>query len=86
MKMLPLYADDHFTFHFADDRLIPRFHLEGMAPGRWIEVFRLDSLTGARGERLATAAVGDAGWVELTEPLIVRAGDTFVAVPSSAPG
>ena len=26
--MLPLYHDPHFTFRFADDRLIPRFHLE----------------------------------------------------------
>ncbi len=25
--MLPLYRDPHDTFRFADDRLIPRFHL-----------------------------------------------------------
>ena len=29
-RMLPLYEDPHFTFRFADDRLIPRFHLEGV--------------------------------------------------------
>jgi hypothetical protein len=28
--MLPLYEDPHFTFRFADDRIIPRFHLEGI--------------------------------------------------------
>ena len=28
--MLPLYEDPCFTFRFADDRIIPRFHLEGV--------------------------------------------------------
>ena len=28
--MLPLYQDPHFTFRFADDRLIPRIYLEGV--------------------------------------------------------
>jgi hypothetical protein len=29
VEMLPLYEDPCFTFRFADDRIIPRFHLEG---------------------------------------------------------
>ena len=33
--MLPLYHDLHFTFRFADDRLIPRFHLEGVEAELW---------------------------------------------------
>ena len=33
--MLPLYHDPHFTFRFADDRLIPRFHLEGVEAELW---------------------------------------------------
>jgi hypothetical protein len=33
MVMLPLYHDPHFTFRFADDRIIPRFHLEGIEAG-----------------------------------------------------
>ena len=28
-RMLPLYEDPYFTFRFADDRIIPRFYLEG---------------------------------------------------------
>ena len=32
--MVPLYHDPHFTFRFADDRVIPRFHLEGVGAGR----------------------------------------------------
>ena len=37
----------------------------------------------ASGERLgllARATVGDGGWVNLMEPLIVRAGEAFIAV------
>jgi hypothetical protein len=30
---------------------------------------------------LATATVGAGGWVDVPEPLVVRAGDAFVAVP-----
>lgn len=29
--MMPLYQDLWFTFRFADDRILPRFHLEGVA-------------------------------------------------------
>ena len=37
--MLPLHHDPHFTFRFADDRIIPRFHLEGVEAGRRVSVF-----------------------------------------------
>ena len=40
--MRPLYEDPHFTFRFADDRIIPRFHLEGVEAGRQVSVFRID--------------------------------------------
>jgi hypothetical protein len=79
--MLPLYEDLHFTFRFADDRIIPRFHLEGVPAGRYVSVFRIDPGTGERLGLLATATVGEGGWVELTEPIIVKAGEAFVAVP-----
>jgi hypothetical protein len=46
--MLPLYEDPWFTFHFAADRLIPRFHLEGVEAGRRVSVFRIDPDTGER--------------------------------------
>jgi hypothetical protein len=79
--MLPLYHDPHFTFRFAGDRLIPRFHLEGVEAGRRIAVFRIEPGTGERLGLLATAVVGEGGWVDLLEPIIVRAGEAFIAVP-----
>ena len=83
-QMLPLYHDSHFTFRFADDRIIPRFHLEGVEAGRRVAVYRIDPDTGERLNLLATAGVGEGGWVDLSEPIVVRAGDGFVAVPDSS--
>lgn len=79
--MIPLYHDSHFTFRFADDRIIPRFHLEGVEAGRRVNVFKIDPGTGERLGLLATATVGEGGWVDLAEPIIMRAGEGFVAVP-----
>jgi hypothetical protein len=79
--MPPLYEDPCFTFRFDDDRLVPRFHLEGVEAGRRVSVFRIDPDTGERLALLATATVGEGGWVDLLEPFIVRAGEAFVAVP-----
>jgi hypothetical protein len=79
--MTPLYRDPHFTFRFADDRIIPRFHLEGVEVGRRVSVIRLDPTTGEHLALIRTATVGDGGWVDLPEPIIVRAGEGFVAVP-----
>jgi len=83
VTMIPLHHEPHFTFWFADDRIIPRFHLEGVEPGRRIAVFRLDPVTGERRKRITTATTGEGGWVDLAEPIIVRAGDGFVAVPDA---
>lgn len=80
-----LHEDPHYTFRFADDRVIPRFHLDAVATGTPVAVFRIDTMTEERGELLATATAGEEGWVDLAEPLRVRAGDAFVAVPA-APG
>jgi len=79
--MIPLHHDPHFTFRFADDRLIPRFHLEGVEAGRRLSVFKLDTMTGERLNLIASVTAGDGGWVDLAEPIMVRAGDGFVAVP-----
>jgi hypothetical protein len=43
-------------------------------------VFRLDPATGKPLGRIGTATAGG-GWVDLPEPIIVRAGGGFVAVP-----
>ena len=61
--MTPLYEDPHFTFRFAADRIIPRFHLEGIEVGRRVEVYKIDPGTGERLDLLATATVGE-GWVD----------------------
>ena len=79
--MLPLYKDPWFTFRFADDRIIPRFHLEGVPPGSQVSVIKIDPESGERLGLLATAIVGDGGWVDLPQPIIVRAGEAFIAVP-----
>ena len=84
--MLPLYHDPHFTFRFADDRIIPRFHLEGVEARRRVSVFWIDAVTSERLGLLATAIVGDGGWVALTEPIMVRAGEAFIAVPEPEQG
>jgi hypothetical protein len=84
--MLPLYHDPQFTFRFADDRIIPRFHLEGVESGRRVSVFQIDPGTGECLGLLATATVGEGGWVDLMEPITVRAGETFIAVPKEAAG
>ena len=70
--MIPLYHDSHFTFRFADDRIIPRFHLEGVEAGRRISVFRIDPGTGKRLGLIATSQVGEGGWVDLSEPILLR--------------
>lgn len=79
--MIPLHREPHFTFRFGEPRRIPRFHLEGVEAGRRVSVFRLDPATRELRTMLATATVGEGGWVELTDPIIVRAGEGFVAVP-----
>jgi len=33
---------------------------------------------------LAAATVGECGWADLTEPIIVRAGEAFSAVPEGS--
>ncbi|MBI2806245.1 MAG: hypothetical protein HYX68_14800 [Planctomycetes bacterium] len=62
--MTTLHEDPHFTFRFADDRIIPRFHLEGIEAGRRVSVFKIDPTTGERLGLLATATVSEDGWVD----------------------
>ncbi len=85
--MTPLYEDNCFTFRFSDDRIIDRFHLEGVPMGSGVSVFKINAATCERLSLLATATVGEGGWVDLVKPITVRAGDAFVAVPepSAAP-
>jgi hypothetical protein len=83
-RQLPLYHDPHFTFRFADDRIIPHFHLAGIDAGRQVAVYKIEPSTSERLSLLATATVGEGRWVDLQEPIIVRAGEGFVAVPGPA--
>jgi hypothetical protein len=43
--------------------------------GRRVEVFRSNPGTGERLGLLATATVGAGGWVDLTQPIVVQAGN-----------
>jgi len=79
--MFPLHHDAWFTFRFADDRLIPRFHLEGVAKGSRVSIIKIDPATDQRQGLLATATVGEGGWVDLAGPIVVRAGEGFIVVP-----
>jgi hypothetical protein len=83
--MLPLYEDPCLMFRFAEDRIIPRFHLEGVEAGRRVSVFKIDPGTGERLGLLTTATVGEGGWMDLPEPIIVQAGEGFIAVPEPPP-
>ena len=78
--MLPLFHDPHFTFRFAEDRIIPRFP----SGGRRGRATCLGVQDRPRHRQalglLATATVGEGGWVDLAEPIIVRAGEAFIAV------
>jgi hypothetical protein len=44
---MTLHEDPHYTFRFADDRVIPRFYLGGVAAGTPVAVFRVDPGAGA---------------------------------------
>jgi len=81
--MIPLHHDPHFTFRFDSDRIIPRFHLEGLPAGRRIGVFKMESATGKKLDLLSRATVGEGGWVDLPQPLLVRAGEAFLAEPEA---
>ena len=79
--MKALYQEGWFTFRFAEARIIPRFHLEGIEAGWRVSVFKLEPNTGERLGLLATATVSDGGMVDLTQPIIVQAGEAFLTVP-----
>src|SRR5262245_5378333 len=83
-QMVPLHHDPHYTFRFADDRIVPRFHLEGVEAGRRVDVFRIDPATGVWPGLLTTGVAVEDGWVDVREPVIVRAGDSFVLVLKEA--
>jgi hypothetical protein len=77
----PPIRNSRFTFRFADDRIIPRFHLEGVAKGIHVSIFNINAVTGERLVQIGVATVGEEGWVDLPEPIVVRAGDAFIVVP-----
>ena len=76
--MLPLYEDPCFTFRFADDRIISRIHLEAVDPGHQVVVHKIDPISNVRLGVLTSGIVGDGGWVDFTEPILVKAGEAFV--------
>jgi hypothetical protein len=81
--MLPLYEDPSFTFRFGDNRVLSRFHLEGIQAGRRVSVFRIHPSTGERLGLLTSAAIADDGWVDLKKPILVQAGEGLIVMPDS---
>lgn len=79
--MIPLHRDRHYTFRFGESRIIPRFHLDGIAVGVRVSVFGYNARTETRLGLIAAATVGDGGWVDLPEPLVVTSRAGFVVVP-----
>ena len=79
--MRPIHQDPWFTFRFAEERIITRFHLEGVEAGQRVSVFKIDPSTNERLGLLAIATIGEAGWVDLAERIIVRVGDVLIVVP-----
>jgi hypothetical protein len=80
--MLPLDEDPQFNFGSCDDRIVCRFHVDGVSAGRRVCVVKIDPSTGEWLRLLTTASVGEGGWVDMTEPIIVQPGDAFIAVPT----
>ena len=80
MRMQPLYRDPCFTFRFAEGRIVSRIHVDGVAAGKRVCVYTIDAATGERLGLLNTAIVGQDGWIELSTPIVVNAGDAFAAV------
>jgi hypothetical protein len=62
----------------------PHFHLEGVAAGVRVSVFGYDASTETRLGLITAATVGEGGWVDLLEPIIVTSRIGFVAVPEEA--
>ncbi|MBY0524462.1 MAG: hypothetical protein K2R98_13735 [Gemmataceae bacterium] len=81
MTLISLYQDPWFTFRFAESRRIPRFQLEGVAVGQRVVVQAVDPETKQPIRDLAHGMVGNEGWVDLAEPIVVHAGDVFVVKP-----
>jgi hypothetical protein len=50
-----------------------------------VSVIKIDADSGERLGMLATATVGNGGWVDLLQPFLVRAGEAFIAVPEELP-
>lgn len=83
---VPLYCDPGYRFLFEDRRIIPRIHLDGMPEGALVDVFGMDSPVGSAGTCILRAQVGPDGWVNFSEPIIVRAGTGFLVLPVGTSG
>jgi hypothetical protein len=78
---VPPFEDPRFTFRCEDARVVPGFHLNGVKAGQRLAVFKMDPGTGKKLDRLTTAIVVADGWVDLAEPISMKAGESFIALP-----
>jgi hypothetical protein len=77
--MIPIFREPWYRFCFAENRLIPRFHLEGVPTGVRVRVYRL--VQEEPGPLLLEGIVGEAGWVECLPPLRMHSGEGFLVIP-----
>jgi hypothetical protein len=72
--MIPLHRDPHFDFRFAADRIILASTSKVSGPGgRRVSIFKIEPESGERLGLLATATVGEGGWVDLNQPVTLAA-------------
>lgn len=81
--MLSIFEDDGFWFRIVDGCVSPRIHLAGVAPGRFVSVFKLDVNTRERMSGLSIATADGGGCVDMPQPRTVRGGDGFLDVPEN---
>ena len=77
--MISLFREPWYHFCFADDRLIPRFHLEDVPTGVRVRVHQL--VQEQPGPLLMEGVVDESGWVECPIPLRIPRGEGFLAIP-----
>lgn len=77
--MISLFREPWYCFCFTEDRLIPRFHLEGVPTGVRVRVHQL--VQERPGPLLMEGAVDELGWVDCPTPLRMRRGEGFLAIP-----
>jgi hypothetical protein len=81
MPPFPLYAEEGWTFRFAENRLIDEFFLPEGVEGTAVTVHLADPRTSGPGASIREARVGAQGKVAFCPPLVVLAGVVLIVLP-----